>query len=156
MRVLLQFRVDPRLASNAEPGRDTDLGLAFEVFDGLAGAGFTPVMPPLDDDIAREEAERQVLRGCEAVVLCWADSPDVWVRANVARLEGWREFGRNAPFRCRGVIMGPPEKLSKRVFRHTVPRTKDVDVVVDIPPSGAIQESLQPLLRRLRAEGPPT
>lgn len=107
----------------------------------------TPILPALEGDPAELSAfHARNLKNCDAVILCWAASSEVWMRSRAAELGDWHTLGRAAPFSCRGLVAGPPPGQRKSVYVRLPPRT-EIDVVIDLTKAGQPSpEVLQPLL----------
>jgi len=69
------------------------------------------------------------IKKCDEVWLCWANAPDVWVKANAAEFE-WKKLGRQMPFKSRVGVLFPPESKEK-VFFHELP-PRQLDKVFDV------------------------
>ncbi len=77
---------------------------------------------------------RKQLAGCDAVALCWASAPEVWVRAHASELRDPLGLGRTKPFAYRTVVAGPPPGTRKKVRGLFPPR--EIDFVVDLVEKG--------------------
>jgi hypothetical protein len=77
---------------------------------------------------------REQLAQCDAIALCWASAPEVWVRAHASELRNPEGLGRTKPFAYRSVVAGPPPGTRKRV-RGLFP-TREIDFVVDLADKG--------------------
>jgi hypothetical protein len=77
---------------------------------------------------------RQQLALCDAVALCWASAPEVWVRAHASELRDPHGLGRTKPFAYRSVVTGPPPGTRKKVKGLFPPR--EIDFVVDLIDKG--------------------
>lgn len=77
------------------------------------------------------------LKRCDAVVLCWAEAPEVWVRTRSDELRDWHELGRSAKFAYRGLIAGPPPNGRKKFLAKRPPRN-DIDFVLDLTETGRL------------------
>lgn len=64
------------------------------------------------------------IKKCDEVWLCWANAPDVWVKANAAEFE-WKKLGRQIPFKSRVGVLFPPESREKVFFQELPPRQLD-------------------------------
>jgi hypothetical protein len=73
---------------------------------------------------------REQLAACDAVALCWAKAPEVWVRAHASELRDPQGLGRAKPFAYRSVVAGPPPGSRKKVKGLFPPR--EIDFVVDL------------------------
>jgi hypothetical protein len=112
-----------------------DADYALTVAQALQKAEIEPVLPVLEGDPAEITAfHRQILMEVEVVVLCWAASSEVWMRAHSRELGDWRRLGRTDRFARRGLIAGPPPGARKQVYLKIPPRT-EIDVVVDLTES---------------------
>jgi hypothetical protein len=77
---------------------------------------------------------REQLALCDAVALCWASAPEVWVRAHASELRDPQGLGRTKPFAYRTVVAGPPPGSRKKVRGLFPPR--EIDFVVDLVDKG--------------------
>jgi hypothetical protein len=89
-------------------------------------------LPAQEGDPKEIEAfNAQMRRECEAIVLCWANGSEVWVRATSRSLRDLHALGRTADFSRRALVAGPPQRPVK-------PRTLDmligdeIDVALDL------------------------
>jgi hypothetical protein len=97
---------------------------------------------------------RRALESCDAVVLCWANAGEAWIKAQSAELKRWEDLGRARRFACRTVVAGPPPGQRKNVFR-AFPPPNEIDLVIDLTANeGATSQSLDPLVRATRDQGP--
>jgi hypothetical protein len=78
-----------------------------------------------------ESYHRQRLAECDAVVLCWANASEVWIRAHAHQLRDWRGLGRTERFAFRGLIAGPPPGNRKKILLRVAPRS-EIDKVLDL------------------------
>ena len=129
---------------------DRDAAAAENVAAALERLGFAPVLPALEGDAAdRLRVHRDALQTADAVLLCWAEAADVWVRAGASELRRWQDLGRTTGFACRSVLALPPQRPAKDRLRKFPPRT-DVDGVIDATATADVTgETLDPLLRPL-------
>jgi hypothetical protein len=77
---------------------------------------------------------REQLALCDAVALCWAKAPEVWVRAHASELRDPHGLGRTKPFAYRSVVAGPPPGTRKKV-KGLFP-AREIDFVVDLMDKG--------------------
>jgi TIR domain len=128
--------------------RPEDTQYAVEIAKALAKRGIEPIFPAFEGDPAELAAlHRQELAECDAVVLCWANAAEVWVKSQARELKNWRELGRDKRFACRGLVAGPPPGQRKDLLVQLPPRN-EIDVVVDLTGSETlIPEALDPLIR---------
>lgn len=134
-----------------QDGQFADLQLAINVAEELCRAGIKADLTPIDPDDGREAYHRQRLRECDAVLFCWMQASDTWIRNNTNDLLRWKEFGRDKPFACGSVVMAPPPKISKEAYKALRPDTVRLVEVPEPPLSAA---AVAPLIRLL-AEGQP-
>ena len=88
---------------------------------------------------------------CDAVVLCWANASEVWIRAHARQLRDWRELGRTERFAFRGLIAGPPPGNRKKILLRVPPRS-EIDKVLDLTEQ---VPSLPGILNHWFIRGPP-
>ena len=129
---------------------ERDASTAETVADGLERLGFEPLLPALEGDPAeRQRVHRDALQTADAVLLCWAEAADVWVRAGASELRRWEDLGRSTAFACRGVLALPPQRPAKERLRKYPPKN-DLDSVIDATATPQVTaEALAPLLRPL-------
>jgi TIR domain len=128
--------------------RPEDTQYAVEIAKALAQRGIQPVFPAFEGDPAELAAlHRQELAECDAVVLCWANAAEVWVKSQARELKNWRELGRDRRFACRGLVAGPPPGQRKDLLVQLPPRN-EIDVVIDLTTQQIlVPEALDPLIR---------
>lgn len=91
----------------------------------------------------RRNLHRQYLQECDAVVMCWASAPDVWIKANSLELQNWRDSHRSEKLGFRGLIAGPPPGSDKKNLLRVPPRSQ-IDKVLDLTqPSRPLPEELK-------------
>jgi len=132
--------------------RREDEDYALAVADALKRRRIQPSFPIFDDTDAEVTAwHRKQLAECDAVVVCWGDAGEVWVRQQTPEWRHWQKLGREKEFACRGVIAGPPgdrkHSYMKKYHMNLLP-PGEVDIVLDLtayeaPPP----EALDPLVR---------
>ena len=134
--------------------REDDTDWAIEVASALQKQKIGARFPAFDTDAAEVSAvHRKALETCDAVVLCWANAGEAWVKAQSAELKTpWDKLGRERRFAVRSVVAGPPPGSRKNVFSK-FPPPNEIDLVLDL--TGAEQptaEALEPLVRATRSE----
>jgi hypothetical protein len=91
-----------------------------------------PILPALQGPPREiERFHRERLIECDAVVLCWANASEVWVRAHSNQLKDWRALGRAERFDFRGLIAWPPPGDRKKILLRVPPRA-EIDKVLDL------------------------
>ncbi|HXW50456.1 MAG TPA: toll/interleukin-1 receptor domain-containing protein [Candidatus Acidoferrales bacterium] len=131
--------------------RPEDTAYATAIGRALAERGIQPVFPAFEGDPAELAAlHRQELAECDAVVLCWANAAEVWVKSQARELKNWRDLGRDKQFACRGLVAGPPPGQRKELLMQLPPRN-EIDVVLDLTGSETpAPDALDPLIRATR------
>ena len=129
--------------------QEADSDYAMDLAERLQEAGLSALLPAFDGNEAdRSMLHLRQLADCDAVVLCWAQASEVWIRSNANELK-WDRLGRKGPFDCRSVVAGPPPQEPKNRFRRIPPRS-DIDLVIDVTEAGSLPpDALQPLLQML-------
>jgi hypothetical protein len=129
---------------------ELDSAMAETVGEGLVRLGLEPVMPAIEGDPAeRLRIHRDALQTADAVLLCWAEAADVWVRASSIELRRWQDLGRVGAFACRSVVALPPHRPAKERLRKFPPKS-DIDGVIDATDATPVSpDTLDPLLRPL-------
>lgn len=128
--------------------RPEDEGYAVELALALRERKLKPVLPAVEGEPADlDRFHREVLRECNAVVLCWATASEVWARATCREWRSWEKLGRREKFVVRALITGPPPG-SRKSMMVRLPPDDEIDVVIDLTahekPSA---EALEPLIR---------
>ncbi len=128
--------------------RSEDADYAFDLVVALRQRRLNAVLPAVEGEAADLAAfHREMLRECQAVVLCWAKASEVWARATCRELRSWEKLGRSERFTVRGLVAGPPPGGRKSVLVR-LPPEDGIDVVLDLTaldkPSSA---ALDPLIR---------
>jgi hypothetical protein len=106
------------------------------------------VVPPETDGPANEveAANMNLLRECNAVVACWADTFGYRVKAQLRKLID-SDIGRNKEFSFKGLVIGPEPKPDKMTTLAFPPRP-EVDVTLDLMNEPVTPETVEPLFRR--------
>jgi hypothetical protein len=132
--------------------RPEDTQYAVEIAKALEAREIQPVFPAFEGDPAELAAlHRQELAECDAVVLCWANAAEVWVKSQSRELRNWRDLGRDKRFTVRGLVAGPPPGQRKDLLVQLPPRN-EIDVVVDLTASDKpVAEALDPLIQAAQA-----
>jgi hypothetical protein len=127
--------------------RPEDQDYAIELAVALQERQIEPIIPALEGDAAELMSHhRQNLQQCDAVILCWANAPEVWARASARELSEWRELGRSRRFAYRALVAGPPPASRKNILLKLPPRS-DIDFVLDLTGQAApTSEALAPLV----------
>jgi hypothetical protein len=127
--------------------RPEDQDYAVELAMALQDRDIEPIIPALEGDPAELTSHhRQNLQQCDAVILCWANAPEVWARATARELSEWRELGRTRRFAYRALVAGPPPAARKNILVKVPPRS-DIDLVLDLTAHPVpTPEALAPLI----------
>jgi hypothetical protein len=127
--------------------RPEDQDYALELAVALQERQIEPIIPALEGDAAELISHhRQNLQQCDAVILCWANAPEVWARASARELSEWRELGRSKRFAYRALVAGPPPAARKKIMIKLPPRS-DIDFVLDLTGQEApTRQALAPLI----------
>ena len=111
---------------------DSEYAADLAIMLQLENSEIEPLLPALEGPPSEVESyHRQRLAECDAVVLCWANASEVWIRANAHQLRDWRGLGRTDRFAFRGLIAGPPPGNRKKILLRVPPRT-EIDKVLDL------------------------
>jgi hypothetical protein len=124
---------------------DTDY--VFDLAEKLQKRHVEAVLPVFEGpDLEIKSFHRKNLTECDAVALCWAKAPEVWVRAGSSELRDWHQLGRTHRFAYRGVVAGPPPGARKSHIKTLFPAS-EIDVVVDLTDKKSVTpEMLDPLV----------
>jgi len=115
---------------------EEDASIADTLADSLVRLGFVPRLPILDGRAADQERDhRDALSVADAVVLCWASAPPIWVRSKAIELRAWRDLGRRGAFHTRAVVAFPPQTRDKERLRRF--HEPDLDAVLDATETAA-------------------
>jgi hypothetical protein len=134
--------------------RIEDTENAIQFGKALADRKIQVVWPYFDGDPAELRAmHRENLRDANAVLLCWAKAPDVWVSKSAQELRNWRDLGRMDRFACRLLVAAPPPGLTKRRILNVPPRS-DIDAVLDLTDCSELPPDAFDAL--IRASRPPS
>jgi hypothetical protein len=131
----------------------TEVGLALREYE------IATILPALEGDPAEvNRFHRDSLRVCQAFVLCWANAPEVWVRASIRQSHDWKAVGRSGPFAVRALAVGPPLGARKLMLIRLPPKD-EIDTVLDMTALSSLSaEALEPLVStiasRLEPSGP--
>lgn len=87
----------------------------------------------------------QEMRDSDAVLYCWGEAPDTWLRSYTREARSPEKLGRQHPFRATAVVLGPPCSEYKQNFRSA-------DVGLHLGQAGEITpEDFIPLVEALQA-----
>ncbi|MGD0023146.1 MAG: toll/interleukin-1 receptor domain-containing protein [Xanthobacteraceae bacterium] len=117
-----------------------DAALARGLKKALRQHNVEAVFPARDDDeVQRKNFDREMMKKCDSVAICWGSTTETWTRAQASLLEDWRAFGRSQNWEPRSIVLGPPPGTFKAEFKEDGPPSEiDEVVVVDdvqaIPP----------------------
>jgi hypothetical protein len=112
--------------------RIEDTENAIQFGKALAEHQIQVLWPYFEGDPAELRAmHHENLRDANAVLLCWAKAPEVWVSKSAQELRSWRDLGRTERFGCRLLVAAPPPGLTKRRLLNVPPRS-DIDAVLDL------------------------
>jgi hypothetical protein len=84
-----------------------------------------------DDNMQNKLTNAGLLKDADAVIYCWANATDAWLYAEAADFDDWRKFGRTEAFRTRAAIVGPPDRISKKLYSNDDP-PESIDKFVDL------------------------
>ena len=142
--------------SRSDPGRVTsvylvadrcDLAPARAWEDALFAAGYEVVHP------LREGSETEVridheenLTVCDAILIYHGATTEFWLRTKLRDLQKAFGYGRSAPFLAAAVLLAPPDRPDKTLFRSN-------DVITLNATNGFSPAALAPFLDRLARAG---
>jgi hypothetical protein len=126
-----------------------DMEFVFGLVDELEKRPVELVLPVFEGPQADiEHLHHKNLTECDAVALCWASAPEVWVRAQSSALRDWQFLGRKHQFAYRGVVVGPPPGVRKKqqAVKYLFPRG-EIDLTINLTESDRpLSELLDPLV----------
>ncbi|HTD38391.1 MAG TPA: hypothetical protein VK669_12820 [Candidatus Limnocylindrales bacterium] len=133
---------------------EEDTDYAIELAQALEEQRVEPVLPIFEGDPVEIEAwRRDRLRECDAIVICWARTTEIWARSHTPEFRDWSKLGREQQFRCRTLVLGPPPGGRKGVLLRLQPR-RDVDVVLDLTGCEHLtSDAIHPILESAAAGG---
>lgn len=85
------------------------------------------------DEIRRLHEEE--MRDSDAVLYCWGEATDTWLRSYTREVRHAARFGRERPFRATAIVLGPPLSEYKQGFRSA-------DVSLHLPAAETITPDL--------------
>lgn len=115
-----------------------------------------PLLPAFGGPSAEIERFNDAgLAECDAVVLCWAKAPEVWVRAQARRLRNWHDLGRAHQFAYRALVAAPPPDSRKKAGSVLFLRS-EIDRILDLSDTdGLTADQLDPLVPPVVADAAP-
>ena len=138
-----EIKADTRVYLYHSP-EDSDY--VFDLADALQKRQVETVLPAFEGSEREVKSfHRQKLAECDAVALCWAAAPEVWVRAQSSELRDWHGLGRTKQFAYRSVVAGPPPGNRKKASKHLFPPS-EIDVILDLTDKGRPLPELLDLL----------
>jgi hypothetical protein len=128
-------------------GKDDDASLVHQVTSTLIenhGLKAYPCGFQGAPDEIRSLHEKE-MRDSDAVLYCWGEAPDTWLRSYTREARSPEKLGRQQPFRATAIVLGPPCNEYKRSFRSA-------DVGLHLGQAGEITpEAFIPLVEALDA-----
>jgi len=86
--------------------------------DSLFSAGFEVILPFFDEDETQARLEHEEnLRTCDAVLVYYGASGELWLRRKLRELQKSAALGREKPLLARAIYVGPPGTPQKERFR---------------------------------------
>jgi hypothetical protein len=113
-----------------------------------------PILPTIGGDQTDIElVHRRALEECDAVVLCWANAADSWVKARTNEWKRWQDLGRKRRFAWRALVAYPPPNDPKLTQVEFV-SPAEIDVVLDLtdPAKSPTEDVLAPLVQFARTD----
>jgi hypothetical protein len=96
----------------------------------LVERGIKPVFSAFEDTAYRRwHVHREEIASCDAIVVCWANASEVWVRAEIRELQKLRVISRTQ-VPC-ALAIGAPPGQRKAQLREFLP-SHEIDRVVDL------------------------
>jgi hypothetical protein len=167
----VQFLKRTFVPATAQPGRPTkkpngdmrvylchaqeDSDFVFGLVDELEKQSLELVLPVFDGPQADiHNLHLRSLAECDAIALCWASAPEVWVRAQSNTLRNWQLLGRKEQFAYRGVVVGPPPGDRKKSVKRLFPRS-EIDLTINLTDQDRpLSELLRPLVPAAHPDPP--
>jgi hypothetical protein len=134
---------------------EKDRPLARGIRRALRERNVESVFPAIQgDDVQRKAFDKESIRICDSIVVCWGTSSEVWTLAQARQFGDWSIFGRSKRWSRLSVVLGPPPGEIKKEFMEDGPPA-EVDVVVDLEDGSTISpEALSKLVPNGRATTP--
>jgi hypothetical protein len=133
---------------------EKDRPLARGIRKALLAQKVDAIFPASDGDEADRKAyDKESMRICDSIVLCWGHASQVWTLAQARQFSDWRALGRSKEWSRRSLVLGPPPGTLKDELKEDGPPS-EIDVVVDLPDANAIPpELLSKLVPRVSVAG---
>jgi hypothetical protein len=139
-----------------KPGRkvlvlhhEDDRPLARELRKALLQYQVEALLPARDgDEVQRKAFDKDLMKKCDAIVICWGSTTETWTRAQASQLDDYRAFGRNETWEPRSVVLGPPPGTFKAEFQEDGPPSEIDEVVVVHDPQAIPADDIRRLIPR--------
>jgi hypothetical protein len=93
-----------------------------------------------------EALHHRRLKECDAVAVCWSQSPTTKIAMQTNEWKNWRQLQRGRQFAYRALVKGPPLDARKAQSQFSIPRDEiDIEIIFDdaqadlgklVPPNG--------------------
>jgi hypothetical protein len=123
-----------------------DVEFALRVAGLLSEKQVEPLIKLFDGSPEEVEAlHHRRLKECDAVAVCWSQSPTTKIAMQTNEWKNWRQLQRERQFVYRALVKGPPLDARKAQSQFTIPRDEiDIEIVFDdkpdlgklVPPNG--------------------
>jgi TIR domain. len=122
-----------------------DVEAVVPIEDYLFNYGFETVLPAMDGDEAQvREDHKENLLLCDAALIYYGNTSELWLRAKLRDLQKAAGYGRRKPMRAKGIYIAGGETLPKQRFR-----THEATVIKHFGAFSA--DSLRPFIAQLEA-----
>jgi hypothetical protein len=123
-----------------------DVEFALRVAGLLSEKQVEPLIKLFDGPPEEVEAlHHRRLKECDAVAVCWSQSPTTKIAMQTNEWKNWRQLQRERQFVYRALVKGPPLDARKAQSQFSIPRDEiDLEIVFDdkpdlaklVPPNG--------------------
>jgi hypothetical protein len=123
-----------------------DVEFALRVAGLLSEKQVEPLIKLFDGPPEEVEAlHHRRLKECDAVAVCWSQSPTTKIAMQTNEWKNWRQLQRERQFVFRALVKGPPLDARKAQSQFSIPRDEiDLEIVFDdkpdlgklVPPNG--------------------
>ena len=159
LRTIYQERLKrpaaPAAVERAAPSLSSNRGIVYLIYDQrdtdvmppwmdfLFGKGFEVVRPVFEGDEAEiREYHDENLRTCDAALILYGKSGELWLRRKLRELQKSAGYGRTKPAPVVGIALAPPKTTEKECLR-----THDAIVMAQM--DGFLPDALKPFITRL-------
>jgi hypothetical protein len=113
-----------------------DAEFALHIAGMLSAKRVEPLIKLFDGPPDEVEAlHHRRLKECDAVAVCWSQSPTTKIAMQTNEWKNWRQLQRERQFVYRALVKGPPLDARKAQSQFSIPRDEiDIEIVFDDQP----------------------